>query len=358
MTSLQKLSITKLRNISASELQLSPRINLFYGLNGSGKTSLLEAIHLLGLAKSFRSSPAAPLIQNGETECAVFARLTDGGSLGFSRNKSGEQRIKLNGKKAQNSAELASILPLQLINADAFRILEGSPRERRQFLDWGVFHVEHGFLEHWRQSQKALQNRNSLLKAKTTSPDLIEPWTHELCRHAEQLDRSRDAYLKSFRPVFFEILGALLEAGEVSLVYERGWDKDRSLREVLDTGLVRDMKYGHTLPGPQRADLRFRIDGENAVDCLSRGQQKLFVIALKLAQGFLLKRLNGRPCLYLIDDLPAELDAGNREKVCSLLTRLEAQACITGIEKEALEAAVAGAQGSLFHVKHGKIEAL
>lgn len=358
MASLQKLSITKLRNISASELQLSPRVNLFYGLNGSGKTSLLEAIHLLGLAKSFRSAPAAPLIQDGEGECAVFARLSDGSSLGFSRTRGGDQKIKANGKKAQNSAELASTLPLQLINADSFRILEGSPRERRQFLDWGVFHVEHVFLEHWRQGQKALQNRNSLLKAKSSSSELIAPWTIELCRHAEEIDRYRRAYVESFRPVFFDILASLLDIENVSLDYERGWDREKSLLSVLEAGIDRDLRYGHTVAGPQRADLRFRVGGQNAADCLSRGQQKLFVIALKLAQGFLLKKIKGKPCLYLIDDLPAELDAGNREKVCRLLLDLEAQACITGIEKEALEAAVAGVQSSLFHVKHGKIEAL
>src|SRR5690606_1070671 len=148
--SLNRLSVTGVRNLQPVTLNPSPRINILYGDNGSGKTSLLEAIHLLGLARSFRSNRLQPVITHEEPACTVFGEVSfsaeQTSSLGISRERSGEVRIRINGQNAKGAAELADALPLQLINPDSFRLLEGAPKLRRQFLDWGVFHVEHRFL--------------------------------------------------------------------------------------------------------------------------------------------------------------------------------------------------------------------
>jgi DNA replication and repair protein RecF len=359
MPAIQKLSVSSLRNIGALEIRPSPCLNILYGENGSGKTSILEAIYLLGLAKSFRSSQLKPLIQHGKQECSVFGALSSGISLGVSKVNRGSQLVKISGKKAKNIAELASNLPLQLINSDTFEILEGSPKKRRSFIDWGTFHVEHQFFDAWRHGQRALQHRNNLLRNGAKNAEL-EPWTIELTRHGKKVDLFRGAYVDSYLPVFTEILGKLINLDSLSLEYDRGWDSQLELGDALEDSLGKDLKYGYTSIGPHRADLKIKVGQNYAVDILSRGQQKLLICAMKIAQGQLLKMERGIESLYLIDDLPAELDENNRVKVCSLLESINSQVFITCVERLALEnywteCREKGDEKKLFHVKHGKI---
>jgi DNA replication and repair protein RecF len=359
MSVLQKLGISKLRNISSAEIHPGSAINVIYGENGSGKSSFIEAIFLLGLARSFRSNSQKPLIQHNQKECAVFGELRDGLTLGLSKISRGGQQIKISGKKAENVAELARCLPLQLINADTFKILEGSPKERRHYLDWGVFHVEHRFIEQWKQARRALRNRNSLLKNNANKNE-VAPWTTEFAKHAIEIDQYRDAYIKSLLPVLTEILGQLMPLDDMRLEYERGWEQGEDLLDLLNQGFSKDLRYGYTVCGPQRADLKIKIGQHYALDVLSRGQQKLLVCALKIAQGCLLERESQQKCIYLVDDLPSELDQSNREKACRVLKELNCQVFITTVEKASLDNCWENSGASLdemklFHVKHGKI---
>ena len=159
--SLSRVTVTAVRNLHPVTFSPSPRINILYGANGSGKTSVLEAIHLLGLARSFRSVRLNPVIAHEQQSCTVFGQveLAEGGhsALGISRDRQGEFQIRIDGQNARSAAQLAEILPLQLINPDSFRLLEGAPKIRRQFLDWGVFHVEPRFMSTWQRLQKALR---------------------------------------------------------------------------------------------------------------------------------------------------------------------------------------------------------
>lgn len=356
MPFLKKLSISKIRNLDSVSLEPSPGFNLIYGENGSGKTSLLESIYLLGRGKTFRSNSKAPIIQNNEDECVIFAELDDGQKLGFSRLRAGSQKSLIGGEKATSRSELAQVFPLQMLNADAFKILEGGPSVRRAFLDWGVFHVEHQFVFHWRQAQKALYHRNSLLKNKTVKLAEISPWTHELCQYAEAVDRYRSDYALKLKDSLAEMLEALLPLEAFSLSYFKGWDLSLSLEEALAGSLQKDIRYGFTRAGPHRADLKIKIGKDLAVDVLSRGQQKLLVIAMKLAQAKILKSSSNKGCVFLVDDLPAELDSVNKAKVLTILSDLGEQVFITGIEKEQLyEPLQKEKEMKLFHVEHGKI---
>ena len=356
MSFLKKLSISKLRNLDSISLMPSSGFNLIYGENGSGKTSLLEAIYLLGRGKTFRSSSKAPIIQNGAEECVVFAELENGKNLGFSRSSSGDQLIHIGGKKATGREELAQTLPLQMINADAFKILEGGPGVRRSYLDWGVFHVEHQFILHWRQAQKALHNRNSLLKSKIARSAEISPWTRKFCLHAEAVSRYRGEYAIELENSLNEILESLMPLGNISLRYFKGWDKTQELEEILARNLQKDIGHGFTGAGPHRADIKIRIGKEAAADVLSRGQQKILVIAMKLAQAVMLKRASNKGCVFLVDDLPAELDSSNRAKVLAMLSQIGEQVFATGIEKEQLYGPLQKEKElKLFHVEHGKI---
>ncbi|MHB1370319.1 DNA replication/repair protein RecF [Pseudomonas sp.] len=358
--SLTRLSVTGVRNLQPVALAPSPRINILHGDNGSGKTSLLEAIHLLGLARSFRSSRLSPVIAYEHPSCTVFgeAQLASGQlcTLGVARERGGDLRIRINGQNARSMSELADTLPLQLINPDSFRLLEGAPKLRRQFLDWGVFHVEHRFLGAWQRVQQALRQRNSWLRHGTLDTVSQAAWTRELVLASDEIDSYRRTYIQIFKPVFERTLAALLQLEELQLSYYRGWDKERSLEEVLDAAVDRDRALGHTQAGPQRADLRLRIGGHNAADVLSRGQQKLVVCALKIAQGHLVSETKRGQCIYLVDDLPSELDDQHRQALCGLLEQLDCQVFITCVDSTVLQAGWnAETPVSMFHVEHGRI---
>ncbi len=358
--SLSRLSVTGVRNLQPVTLFPSPRINILYGDNGSGKTSLLEAIHLLGMARSFRSTRLIPVISHAQTACTVFGQVevADGQSaaLGIARDRSGEVRIRINGQGVKSAAELADALPLQLINPDSFRLLEGAPKLRRQFLDWGVFHVERRFLPAWQRLQQALRQRNSWLRHGTLDAASQAAWGRELTLASDEIDGYRRAYIQALRPVFERVLASLLDLEGFQLSYYRGWDKDRTLDQVLAASIERDRAMGHTQAGPQRADLRLRIAQHSAADTLSRGQQKLVVCALRIAQGHLVSEAKRGQCIYLVDDLPSELDEQHRRSLCRLLEQLNCQVFITCVDSNLLRDGWRDdTPVSMFHVEQGGI---
>ncbi|MFR0673875.1 DNA replication/repair protein RecF [Enterobacterales bacterium AW_CKDN230030176-1A_HGKHYDSX7] len=358
--SLRRVSVTGVRNLQPATFEPSPRINILYGDNGSGKTSVLEAIHLLGLARSFRSTRLNPVIQHEQVSCTVFGQVDvlEGGTrnLGIARERQGDFSIRIDGQNARGTAQLAEILPLQLINPDSFRLLEGAPKIRRQFLDWGVFHVEPRFMATWQRLQKALRQRNSWLRHGTLDVASQAAWDHELCAASVEIDEFRRSYIAALKPVFERTLSQLLELDGLTLSYYRGWDKDRDLQAVLAASLQRDQQLGHTQAGPQRADLRLRLGAHNAADILSRGQQKLVVCALRIAQGHLVNQARQGRCIYLVDDLPSELDEEHRGALCRLLEELNCQVFITCVDEELLrDGWQTDTPVALFHVEQGRI---
>ncbi|MFW1678292.1 DNA replication/repair protein RecF [Pontibacter sp. JAM-7] len=337
---ISKLRIHRIRNLSALSLTPCPGINLIYGENGSGKTSVLEAIHLLGLARSFRTNQARHLIQAEQRDCVVYAELDplnqgEVKPLGIERQLEGEPRIRFAGQDIDLST-LAELLPLQVINADTFQLLEGSPAHRRQFIDWGVFHADSGFIQLWRGFRRVLKQRNSLLKCGKIDPRMRQVWDTEFVSFANALTELRRSYLAQLIPAFNDALEHLLPGIKIDLGFSSGWDSKRSLDDVLAANFDRDLAMGHTTSGPQRADLRVKAEGHSASERLSRGQKKLVVSALKLAQGALFQQTHNRPCVYLIDDLPSELDQQHNRLFCSLLEQSGNQCFITCVDHSSL----------------------
>jgi len=359
--SIHQLSVTGLRNLEPVTLHFSPKINILFGDNGSGKSSLLEAIYLLSLARSFRSSKIQTLIQHSATQTIVFAKLMAEAEhaakkIGIKRSRQGEFEIRINEESIKTIAQLARAVPLQLLNSDSFLLLEGAPKFRRQFLDWGVFHVEHSFHSQWGRMQTSLKQRNSWLRHAIMDRQLLASWDKEFCTASESIDQARQQYIAQLKPVFEKTLDSLIKLPELTISYYRGWDRESSLQGVLDNSLERDRVLGYTQAGPQRADIRIKVAGHNAIEILSRGQQKLVVCALKLAQGYLLAQQMQQQCIYLIDDLPAELDQEHRKALSKLLEELNCQAFITGTDKETLlEGWQMDTPVAMFHVEHGRI---
>lgn len=357
MAVISRLDVLRLRNLSEVRITPAENINIVSGDNGSGKTSLLEAIYLLGLGRSFRSQKLEPLIQDGQEECVVFGELQGGVSIGLSKSrKQGAHVLKLMGERQRSWVEAARHLPVQVLNSESFSLLEGSPKVRRRFLDWGVFHVEQEFVTNWRGAAKCIAHRNLLLKERNLDRQQLQAWDNELSQLAGRLDEARRSYFSTFLPLFEETLCKLIEIPTLTVSYSRGWEEGRNLSDVLNENLTRDMKYGATQNGPHRADLIVRVGKLSAEEVLSRGQQKLLVSAMKVAQGHLLSRVNGVRGVYLVDDLPSELDQTNRRRVCGLLAELDCQVFLTCVDQAELENCwPMTLLPRKFHVEHGKI---
>ena len=362
--SLSRLQINRVRNLGQVYLQDLQQVNVFHGCNGSGKTSVLEAIHLLGMARSFRGSSAKSLISHGKTDCVVYGQVNSPGHpapvpLGIQRSIEGDVQIKVSGTALRSVAQLVEHLPLQVINADSFDLLTGAPGARRRYLDWGVFHVEHRFLEQWQRFQRCIKQRNKLLRHGKIQPQELAVWTRDLATSGAAIGEYRKEYFKLLVPRFKGIVGQLVPslAAGLELRYHQGWDRQASYAEALQNSLATDTEHGYTHVGPQRADIRVLLDGHLAAETLSRGQQKLVVCGLKLAQGQLVTEQGKGCCTYLVDDLPSELDLQHSRQVCELLASMEAQVFITCVDRAAIAAVWPADKAgmTMFHVEHGSV---
>lgn len=361
--SLSQLQIQNVRNLGAVRLDNLETVNVFYGPNGSGKTSILEAIHMLGMARSFRNGTVKSLITHEQAQCTVYGLAGSAGSataqaLGVQRERSGSSRIKVAGKPARSVAELVEHLPLQVLNSASFDLLMGAPTTRRQFLNWGVFHVEHRFFAEWQRFQRCIKQRNMLLRRGKIAGNELSVWTRDLASSGAAINKFRQDYIKELLPRFQDIMTRLLPAlaEGMELRYRQGWDKTLDYGQALESSLATDKEQGYTHVGPQRADIRVLSNGYSAAETLSRGQQKLVVCGLKLAQGRVMEAFSKRVCTYLVDDLPSELDAEHCARVCELLAGMNAQVFITSVDPDEIRSVWPnGGTLGMFHVEHGVI---
>lgn len=359
MTAIGRLHVKAVRNINDISISPLPGFNLFYGTNGSGKTSVLEAIHALASGKSFRSTKLDLLVQHGAESTLVFAELVSGHKFGFSKAPRTPPQLKMDGDQVKNWESIARLLPLLVLDSNTFQLADGGPQVRRSFLDWGVFHVEPGFLANWRDVKRCIAQRNLLLRGRTFDGEQISAWDEEFGRCAEYVDSSRKKYISLFLPLFNRIYGILApaQASALTLSYSRGWDESKRLHEVLLENQRVDFKYGATQSGPHRAELLLKLGRDKATDVLSRGQLKVLVVAMKLAQAQLLNSLSDQLCTFLVDDLAAELDASNRTAVLNLLFSMGGQVFVTAVDRHDIESCLPDSVSpATFHVERGIIK--
>ena len=357
--SLEWLYANHFRNITNTELELSPGTNLLFGENGSGKTSLLECCYFLSSARSFRSATIDPLIQRGSDDCLVRGKIRHQNQLhqvGISREATGTREIRLNGEKIYKSSDLARLLPTVTLGPESVDLLLGPPGNRRKFLNWGLFHVEPGFAALWEEANRCLKQRNGLLRDGVSDSQELDSWSVQLAALAERLDLARTNYLKEYLPVFEKAVMELSGLEEVRFDYFRGWDGQSSLLEIYQKDREIDQKRGFTQKGFQRADVRITVAGQPAIKVCSRGELKALVWAMILAQGSQAGGRTQQGTLYLIDDLASEFDAEHRQRVCRYLADTKSQLLLTGVDQEALMAACEGNCERLFYVKHGAVQ--
>lgn len=349
--SLRRVQVTDFRCLPAAVLDLDPRFTLISGPNASGKTSLLEAIYILGRGRSFRTRHTDHLVRRGAEHFVVFGEVQAQERkvpLGIEGSATGV-RAKVAGEKAATLAELALQLPVQIIDPEVHRLIEEGPSRRRRFLDWGVFHVEHDFIGHWQRYHQVLRQRNAALKTRQAS--LVTAWNADLVRFGQLVTDARERYVAVLTTHCAPIATGLLGM-ELSLSYRTGWTKGEPFAAALQACLAKDLEVGATQVGPHRAELGIRLGGLPVKDRISRGQQKLLAAALLVAQLNLFPEDAAiRPTL-LLDDPAAELDD---DRLAKLIEEVSAQAVQLVVTTLHGEFSAFGKPGKRFAINAGVV---
>jgi DNA replication and repair protein RecF len=350
--SLAELTVTNLRCIEQAQLEVSTGLTLIWGGNGSGKTSLLEAIFLLGRGRSFRTRNTERLIRRGQDHLRVIGRvqgLSDASTvLGLELAGEGVT-ARIGGRPAGSLAELSQAFPVQVIEPGVHRLVEEGGYGRRRWMDWAVFHVEPRFVDTWVRYTRALKQRNAALKI---DPAQASIWDGELARLGETIAESRQGLLQQLAPYWQETVAAL-SGLPVELHYLRGWSQDHSLQEALVASRARDEARHLTHAGPHRADVAVRLHGRPAREVLSRGQQKLVAVAMTLAQLRFLQAVSETTPTLLLDDPAAELDGEHLERFIAQVSLLRCQLVVTSLHPESR---LFGSPERAFHVEHGRVQ--
>lgn len=351
--SLSRLQVTDFRCLQSAQIELDRRFTLISGPNASGKTSLLEAIYVLGRGRSFRTRRLEHLIRHGAERFVIFGEVDTINRripLGVEGSRTGI-RARIDGDTPSSLAELALQLPVQIIDPEVHHLIEEGPARRRRFLDWGMFHVEHSFVGHWRRYQQALRQRNAALKSRQPR-SVVSVWDSDLLRSGERLSEARSRYVAALSPAA-RVIGENLLGLELALGYRAGWSKDLTMADALAQSWNHDVEAGATQIGPHRAELAIRLDGTAVKDRISRGQQKLLAAALLIAQIKLFPENGSVQPSLLLDDPAAELDD---ERLAGLIREVSDQSVQLIVTTLHSEFAAFGAPGRRYKAGAGRIE--
>jgi len=354
------LELTQFRNFERAKLTFNNSLNVFVGVNGSGKSSLVEALYFFGYGRSFRTNKSKSLILENHKEFSVFSRsATAGGDeikVGVSRSLGGDFKCQVNGEHGISLTEMVGHFPIQLFTPQSTDLIIGSPSERRRFLDWTVFHVEHSSKSVYRRFAILHKQRNALLKQGRGTKQQLAVWDDQFIQMADLIDTKRQMLIDVLVPHFKVVLSKFMPEIQLEIEYNAGWDRGRGLKAILDDKLDTDYQYGSTSYGPHKADLRIKQGKSLASEVLSRGQLRMAVAALQLAQTKTYNELTGNEPIFLLDDLGAELDKEKRELFLDALVASKSQVFVTAIELQQLGFIKKYHNKKMFHVEHGNVK--
>ena len=349
---ISQLSLTDFRNLRRATLDFHSGINLICGENGSGKTSLLEAVHVLCRAQSFRTHQLKQCIHYSQDGFLLFGKF-DGYQAGLTRTGS-RLEIHIDGEAVKRRSDLVRRTPINIVNADSFELIDGSPRTRRRYLDWCLFHVEPGYADCWVAYQHALKQRNRLLKSRRDR-HLVDYWDQHLVEPSLRISQMRHDAVAELRQVLDRDLQSILLTLDIELEYRPGWPEELSLADALKQNRDRDFQAGFTQYGIHRDDVILKAGENPAAEILSRGQGKRLCLALLLGALKLVGRKSQNRMILLIDDLHSELDTTAQAQIYSQLLELDLQLFVSNIDIH-VPGPLKGKEFEMFHVEHGTIK--
>lgn len=349
------LQIDQVRNLTSQRITPGPQINLLTGKNASGKTSILEAIYILARGRSFRTPRIQDVIQFNKKSLVVTAKIqseTTGTVISGIEKEYGRQTIRYDGIKVKTISEQARNLPLVLITQDSHGLVTGSAKYRRQWLDWAMFHVEPEYLNVWKQYMKALRQRNALLKKQEKNRELYRGWEEAMLESGSCLYRLREGFIEQLMCATNQICADVFDA-PIELKQIRGWTEKKHFSEAMTDAWESDVKTGYTRVGPHQADINITSRDKGVDAIYSRGQIKLFVSLLMLAQAKVYKEKTGQELIVLVDDFTAELDASASEYLLYSLAKEAFQTFLTTVSFD--RGSIKYAENLMFHVERGTV---
>ena len=349
---LNRLSLRNLRNIRKADLNLNHKTNVIIGENAAGKTTILESIDILSRGRSFRTNKFENLVSHGEREFYDSASLAESNTkLEISKEKS-KTKVLINNKEENKQSVLAKELAVLCIHPNSHNLIEGTPSERRSFLDWGLFHVEQSFKAELAGFTRTLRQRNEALKSKDLREDV---WINSLAESGDKISAMREDYMSRLNNLLEENRQHILPNLELSFSYDKGWDHNKNLFEALSDKRSVDIERGYTSVGPQSANIIIKLNGKDAQKICSRGQQKLIANTMLLSQAKDFYEKKNFPSIILVDDLPAELTLEMQEKILERLFETGSQIFLTALNDSILADILCEIDSNVFHVEHGVI---
>ena len=359
---IEGIRIRDVRSLADVSLAPGAGVNVLVGPNGSGKTSFLEAVHILSLGRSFRTRRTRAVIRHDAESLMVVGEVADekdGDSCTIGIEKSVKTtRLRVDGQEVRSISALARRLPVMVVAPEGFKaLLEGS-EHRRRLLDWTLFHVEPAYLDVLQRYGHALRQRNAALRTsgRRRGGREMEAWDEQTAKHGERLDAMRRDHMDS--EVMAEVASESIESvlkEEVSWEYWSGWDRKRTLHEFLNEHRERDLEAGYTTAGPHRADVVWRAERGMARDNLSRGQGRLLVMAFEVAQVSYVMKVEGIRPVLLVDDLSTELDIVSMQRFLSRIESLGLQVFISSVLDAVVTLVRPSTESRLFHVEQGRV---
>lgn len=347
---LEALRLTQFRNIQNAFLKPNPRFNIFHGANGQGKTNLLEAIYLLSAAKSFRPQTTQALIQHHCDEATLEAHVERGGAERIVRLElhARGKRVFLNNNPVRQLSDFFGTVNVVVFGPEDIQLLKGSPSERRKFIDRAIFNAHPVFADETGNYEEVVKQRNALLKQPGLNTTLLSIYDEQLIQYGADIVSRRLDFVRHFRPVLLETFCAIFDASfQADVRYEMPWwtgvcpedvtrvEIERQLEAALHLAAGEDRERGFTSVGPHRDDLCTFLNGYDVKTFASQGQNRAFVLAMKIAEiRYLESRYRFVPIL-LLDDVSSELDRErNRYLFEFLKQRGEGQVFITTTHRD------------------------